>query len=306
MFRKFSLILICIIAGSIFCPACFTRADSLALPPRVLVSAEIISQADTFLIVVKDEVSEITGSFGSVKLHFFRNEDNKDWIAITGAPLNKTPGEYKLSVSVPNKAIFEKNITVVKRSFLETKMVVTKELAQKGYTSKNIINNIINIENKSLAQVLNVITPVSYITKPFVYPVFKVKDVGSLGNIRKSQNYKIQHLGVDLEAPLNTPIYAVNDGKVVFVRGMTNYGNTVIVDHGLGVYSLYLHLNRFDVREGQIIKLGDNIGLSGNTGYSIAPHLHFSITMRGVSVDPLRFIWTTQGIKQNNLLLGDF
>jgi murein DD-endopeptidase MepM/ murein hydrolase activator NlpD len=296
MSNKFRFILISV-AASILLPFCFALADNQYPSPDVFVSSDTLSQGDTLLVVVKNEANEITGRFGSTKLYFFRNESNKDWVAITGISVNKIPEDYKLTINVPGHAVYEKNITIVDRDFPETEMVVSQKLAQKGYTAKNIINNIINSENKTLAKVLNVITPASYINKPFVYPVFKIEDVGSFGNIRRAKNYTIQHLGVDMDAPLNTPIYSVNDGKVVFAKSLRDYGNTLIIDHGLGVYSLYLHLSRFDVSEGQTVKLGDNIGLSGNTGYSIAPHLHFAITIRGVSVDPLEFVWTTQGMK---------
>jgi murein DD-endopeptidase MepM/ murein hydrolase activator NlpD len=116
-------------------------------------------------------------------------------------------------------------------------------------------------------------------------------NVGAFGNIRKSGDVSLQHLGVDLDANTGTPVYAINDGKVTGVlEGLINYGNTVIIDHGLGIFSLYLHLDEFKVSLGQTVKKDDVIGLSGNTGYSIAPHLHFSIKLNGASVDPVKFI----------------
>ncbi|TSD01862.1 MAG: peptidase M23, partial [Parcubacteria group bacterium Athens0714_26] len=72
------------------------------------------------------------------------------------------------------------------------------------------------------------------------------------------------------------------------------YGKTLIIDHGLGIFSLYLHLDEFKVLNGKGVKRGELVGLSGNTGYSISPHLHFSIKANGASVDPLKFIETTK------------
>ena len=97
-----------------------------------------------------------------------------------------------------------------------------------------------------------------------------------------------------MDATTNTLVYAVNDGEVKTTAGLIDYGNTIIIDHGLGIFSLYLHLNTFKVSEGQKVKRGDLIGYSGSTGYSIAPHLHFSIKVGSASVDPLRFVKTTQ------------
>ncbi|MDD5569488.1 MAG: M23 family metallopeptidase [Candidatus Pacebacteria bacterium] len=292
--RKYFLALTFIVAGIIIFPCFVANADNQPIIPDAFVSSERLSQGDTLLIVVKNEPNQISGNLGLVPLIFFRDETGKDWIAITGITLSKTPGMYNLFINVPGKSVFNKNIIILKKDFPITQLLVTQKLVQIGYTAKNVVNNVINNENKILLKVLNVITPISYINKSFIYPVTEIKDVGAFGNIRKSNTYEIRHLGVDLKAPVNTLVYAANDGKVVLVESMWDYGNTVIVDHGLGVYSLYLHLGYFNVKEGQIVKQGDLIGLSGNTGYSITPHLHFSISMRGASLDPLKFIEATQ------------
>ncbi len=79
-----------------------------------------------------------------------------------------------------------------------------------------------------------------------------------------------------------------------FSKELNTYGKTLIIDHGLGIYSLYLHLNKFKVLRGEQVEQGDVVGFSGNTGYSIAPHLHFSVKVNSSSVDPLRFIATIE------------
>ncbi len=267
---------------------------SILAQPDISLSSYNLFQADTLLVVVKNESGQISGNLGTVKMRFFRSENNKDWVSIVGIPINKKPGIYKVIINVPGKAIFKKDISVLKRNFPITKMIITPELEQKGYTPKSIVNNIENKENKMLNQVLNNITKEVYISKPFIYPLSLINIVGPFGDIRASKNYKIQHLGVDLKAAMGTPIYAVNDGKVVFVETMTDYGKTIIIDHGLGVYSLYLHLSDFKVAVGQIVRQGDVIGLSGDTGYVTGPHLHFSMKIRGASIDPLKFIQATQ------------
>jgi murein DD-endopeptidase MepM/ murein hydrolase activator NlpD len=99
-----------------------------------------------------------------------------------------------------------------------------------------------------------------------------------------------------LDAQTGTKVYAVNDGKVVLTYDFIDYGKTIVIDHGLGIFSLYLHLDKFNSQEGQKVKQGDVIAYSGNTGYSIAPHLHFSIKLNGASVDPLNFIEITKNL----------
>ncbi len=292
-YKIFLALLFFTITGFIFFPHT-AKSDNQLPIINVYVSSDNLMQADTLLVVVKNETSKITGKLGTVKMHFLRNEDNKDWVSVVGMPVNKKPGNYKLLISVLGKQPFEKNVQISKRNFPITELVITKELLKKGYTAKKIIKNIEKVENKQLNKILNILTPVAYFTKPFINPLSEINVVGDFGDIRQTKSYKIQHLGVDLKAPLNTPVYAVNDGKVVFIKSLPDYGNTIIIDHGLGIYSLYLHLSEFKVKKGKIVKQQDIIGLSGDTGYAIGPHLHFSIKVRGAALDPLGFIKTTQ------------
>ena len=104
--------------------------------------------------------------------------------------------------------------------------------------------------------------------------------------------YKITkfHAGMDFTAPSGTEIYATGDGTVAKVssskRGM---GNHIIIDHGFGYTSIYAHLDSFNVRAGQKVHRGDVIGFVGNTGMSIAPHLHYEIKLNGTNVDPVNY-----------------
>ena len=128
-------------------------------------------------------------------------------------------------------------------------------------------------------------------SEPFRFPVAApVKVTDSYGITRASGAVTITHEGTDFAAPPGTPIYAVNRGVVKMAQALTAYGNTVVVDHGLGVQSLYLHLSSVSVAPGQTVARGQLIGLSGETGYSEGPHLHLSIKIGGVSIDPLKFL----------------
>lgn len=274
----------------------FRATSALAALPvlDVYVSSSKVMQADTILVAVKNAPEMPTGRIGAVKLRFYQEGNN--WVAVPGIAVNKVSGFYALSVSVPGYKTFTKSIVVFKRKFPVTVLAVTPELKQKGYTAKKIISTIKNEENVLLNKVLQEISTVPYSTKPFIYPLAENMIMGNYGDIRKSGTLKIQHLGVDLKAPLGTNVLAVNDGKVVFEKSLPDYGNTLVVDHGLGVYSLYLHLSQFNVAEGDMVAQGQTIALSGATGYVTGPHLHFSIKMRGASIDPLKFIETTKTV----------
>lgn len=99
-----------------------------------------------------------------------------------------------------------------------------------------------------------------------------------------------RHMGVDIKAEEGTPVRAANDGIVIFAGRLNVRGNTVIIDHGLGVRSHYCHLRSMVVREGDEVSKGDVIGEVGSTGRAIGPHLHWAIEVNGRFVDPVE--WT--------------
>lgn len=98
-----------------------------------------------------------------------------------------------------------------------------------------------------------------------------------------------RHKGQDISAPTGTPIVAPAAGKVVLAASYRKYGNCVVLDHGQGVTSLYLHMSRLAVRRGQSVARGEEIGLVGSTGVSTGPHLHWSVYAQGQAVHPLFF-----------------
>jgi hypothetical protein len=106
--------------------------------------------------------------------------------------------------------------------------------------------------------------------------------------------YKIKkfHYGIDFTAPTSTEIYATGDGTIEKVESShRGYGNSIVIDHGYGVKSLYAHMDRFNVKQGQKVKRGQVIGVVGNTGLSTAPHLHYEVIHRGEKVNPINYFF---------------
>ena len=104
------------------------------------------------------------------------------------------------------------------------------------------------------------------------------------------------HLGYDLASTKASPIAAANAGRVVFAKNLGIYGNCVLIDHGLGLASLYGHLSRIDVAAGDRVAKGDRLGLSGKTGLAGGDHLHFAILVGGSYVDPLEW-WDPKWVR---------
>ena len=130
--------------------------------------------------------------------------------------------------------------------------------------------------------------------------------VGSRFAERRTYRYNGQvidtqvHLGYDLASLKQTPVHAGNAGKVLFAGNLGIYGNAVIIDHGLGLSSLYAHLSSMQVSEGQDVAKGAEIGRTGETGLAGGDHLHFSIQLRGTHVDPVEW-WDPKWL-QNRIL----
>lgn len=258
----------------------------------VSLSATELYQGDTLVIMAKNvpEGEKITGKFNNKSFDFFQFGPEGKLITLLGIDAKQAPGEYSLLVFLSGEQEIEKRIIIKKSNFFVTKIVITPELEEKDLTSSNIEENIATKDGVIIYEVLGGYSPEVYFNQSFVYPLDKIINVGAFGNIRKDGDVTIQHLGVDLDAVEGAPVYAINNGRVVLIEKLTVYGNTIIIDHGLGIYSLYLHLSEFKVAKGEIVQKGELIGLVGNTGWSVGPHLHLSIRVNGASVDPLRFI----------------
>ncbi len=284
-------------------------------PANVYISKENPKQGDTVFIKIKSESDNVAGNFvGSnfdEKLVFYKKSlplqagNLKEWISFLGIDADQKPGDYKINIDFSGEQKITKEIKVAEADFSLAPAATSPDLKQKGYTQEKAVNNIIKNDNPSLKKILSNFTKEPYFTAPFSYPLNSVEKKGfSFGKFIKFAKYRIQHLGVDLKAPKKTEIYSVNDGKVVAVLNLSNYGKTVIIDHGLDIFSLYLHLEEFKVSAGQMVRRGQIIGLSGDTGYSTAPHLHFSMRVGSSRVDPIAFIETTQEINDSPILVS--
>jgi murein DD-endopeptidase MepM/ murein hydrolase activator NlpD len=126
---------------------------------------------------------------------------------------------------------------------------------------------------------------------PFIPPLSSTRRTSFFGDRRvfvytDGRREQSIHGGVDYGVPIGTPVWACADGKVVLARFRIVTGNSVVVEHLPGVYSLYYHLDSTVVSEGQILKAGDPIGKSGVTGLATGPHLHWEIRAAGENTDP--------------------
>jgi len=106
------------------------------------------------------------------------------------------------------------------------------------------------------------------------------------------------HMGYDLASLKQSPVPAANSGTVVFAGPLTIYGNAVVLDHGLGLQTLYAHLSSLAVKDGDAVKKGQELGRTGSTGLAIGDHLHYEVLIHGISVTPLEW-WDGKWIRDH-------
>jgi murein DD-endopeptidase MepM/ murein hydrolase activator NlpD len=146
-------------------------------------------------------------------------------------------------------------------------------------------------EAKDLERIYAVITPQILWTKPFATPVKGQTKGSNFGHRRVFNGQpRAPHAGSDLKATTGTPIQATNRGRLVLAKKLFFTGNRVVVDPGLGIYTIYAHLSRIDVKVNQMVELSQLLGLAGATGRVTGPHLHWGTRIQGARVDPFSLL----------------
>lgn len=209
------------------------------------------------------------------------------WISVIGIPLDVTVGLNEIQIS--NKDAIVKKTFVVK--------------------SKNYQVEHLNIPNKRKVEPLAedmALIETEYLETIKTYDVWEYQELTSLHlsipvhKARRSSPFGLQrimnnvpkspHSGLDLAAANGTKVNCAKDGKVINIGNFFYSGNIVFVDHGQGFITSYCHLNSVAVTKGQVVHKGELIGTVGKTGRATGPHLHWSVSLNGVRVDPELFI----------------
>lgn len=236
---------------------------------------------------------------GKKRFPIFQNPLNaKEYCALVGFSYYEKPATKELYVE------YEKNKSKEKKLFFlhlyagayekETISVDPSKVNPKAPAVKKRIAR----EYTEAMKIYNSVSKKDYLREPFILPL-QSKITSAFGKARVyNGSLKGYHSGTDFRAKMGTPIEAANDGKVVLVKKRFYSGGTVILDHGEGIYTCYFHMSKFKVKEGELVKRGEILGLSGESGRVTGPHLHFSARIKGVQVDPLQLIT----LMNNNIL----
>lgn len=161
-------------------------------------------------------------------------------------------------------------------------------LARRYLTPDKELQKKIDAQRRMLKHVLSLYSHQWYPEGPPVMPLTRYRETTPFGAKRVINGVKVSpHSGVDMAAPTGTPVKAVLPGKVVLTSHLYYTGNTLVIDHGRGLFTLYAHLNSFSVSKGTIVRKGEAIGRVGATGRATGPHLHLGAYVKGTRVDPL-------------------
>ncbi len=273
---------------SLLSPAVAANWAVRAQPPRLLNGAPVL-----FRVKTPAGLDALTASWLGHEIIFSYNASAKTWFALAGVSLETIPGKYALALTGERAGdhtpvTFTRTFAVAAAKYPRIKVELSVE---KKFTEPTPEQQEEIAEGQKIKQdYLNRITPDREWSGRFDAPA--EADISDVFGSQRIFNGVAQspHLGLDFRVPTGTPVAAMNSGTVLLARPLYFEGDFVVIDHGQGLLTLYLHLSEFKVKEGDVVKRGDIIGLSGGTGRATGPHLHVAVRWQGTYLDPARLM----------------
>ena len=259
-----------------------------ATPWRVIAQpVELVNGAPVlFRVKAPKAVNSLQGSWLEHQISFRRGEACACWYAIAGVGLETKPGIYTLSIegttSSGEKLTSSSKLRIAAARYPLSTITVAPQFVEPPKEVEARIQEEQAVKKEAFSKTV----PESDWTGTFDPPT-DTQTSGVFGSARLYNGHKRnQHTGLDFRAPVGTPVHATNSGKVLLARPLYFEGNCVMIDHGQGLISIYMHLSEFKVKEGDQVSKGQLIALSGGTGRSTGPHLHFAVRWQGMYLNP--------------------
>jgi murein DD-endopeptidase MepM/ murein hydrolase activator NlpD len=249
--------------------------------------AQLVNGAPLVIEVVPPvRLTALSAKWLEHEVLFSYDAPTKAWYGIAGVSLETRPGIYSLELkgttSKSAEIAFSKNIPIRAAKYPSITVTVAKRYTEPSKEQLERIH-----QDKTVKQdVFQHTDPERKWSGKFRAPVdVPISDVFGT---RRTFNGKVQsmHQGLDYAAPTGTPVFAVNAGTVLLAGPLYFEGNCVVLDHGQGLLTLYLHLSEIKVKQGERIARRQEIGLSGGTGRATGPHLHLAVRWQGVYLNP--------------------
>jgi murein DD-endopeptidase MepM/ murein hydrolase activator NlpD len=233
--------------------------------------------------------AQVDGDWMGRKIEFFPGRGGM-WFALAGVDVEGAVGPSTLRISVRLNGggvrDLSRSVEIHAAHYRTSSLTVAPEFVAPGPEALKEIEAEVQLK----ARVFATSAPEPLWTGRFRAPV-AAAPTDSFGT-RRTFNGKLAsiHKGMDFRAPVGTPVHAANSGLVVLARQLYYEGNCVAIDHGLGLYTISMHLSRIDVREGQRVAKGERLGVSGATGRVTGPHLHWAVQWEGAYLDPAKLL----------------
>ncbi len=289
-----------------------TRAEAAIISYKLLTKMGIITNASLSENIILSKTTLTQGDLLKITVyHAFEISLDQDlypdfkWYDAGGVmegyiPTNysTSPGVYSLKfTNNETGATSTREIEVVQRKFRVQNLTVDTSVESSTRTDDAYTEYY-----KYFYPSRDVSSPVKYYTEPFLLPT-KGRLTTEFGESRyvngSLTNYR--HAGIDIATPRNTEVLSTNAGKVMLSMPLVLTGNSIVVDHGEGLFSVYFHLDKLHVTEGEMVERGQLIAEVGSTGFSTGPHLHFTMSYYRFNIEPGYMIYG-QSITKNNYL----
>ncbi len=239
-----------------------------------------------FRVTTPKSIRTLAGNWLGHDVTFSFDASGRVWFALAGVSQETKPGSYRLELHAETRAgealSFEKTITVVGQRYPRVLLKVPGR-----YTAPSPEDQRQIAQDKEVkAETFKTITPDREWKGSFAPPVNA--EISDIFGVERVFNGTVQstHQGLDFRVPTGTEVAAVNSGRVILARALFFEGNCIVIDHGQGLLTLYLHLSKFLVKEGEDVSKGQAIGVSGGTGRATGPHLHLAVRWQGVYINP--------------------
>ena len=295
MRRASALVKMSAVVSLAVCPTAASPADTIACSKglELELSTREPAQGEIVVVTVKGEPhAELRASWSGRKLHFWKNvADDGTQFTLLGVDLRSNPGTYPLTVdarlSSGESVGCSTDLAVRDGGFPVQRLTVDNKYVE--LSSEDIARS--RRETNQLLRIFRATTSAPLWDGGFQLPLENAKASGSFGKRRiLNDQPRSPHSGEDFSVPAGTPVHSPQRGRVVFASDLFFTGNTLVVDHGLGLYTFYAHLETMAVEAGVMVVAGELLGRVGSTGRVTGPPLHWAARLNDTRVDPLDLV----------------
>lgn len=262
-----------------------TATDRVSLTPAVVENG-----SPELIRVSAPADANVEGDWLGQKLEFFRGRAGPAWYALAGVDVDGAdgPSTLRIRTQAANGGALDlsRSVEIHPAHYRTGTLTVAPKFVEPAPGELARIKAEVDLKAKVFA---------ASATEPLWSGDFRAPVTAAATDsfgTRRVFNGKLDsvHKGMDFRAAAGTPVRAGNSGVVVLARPLYYEGNCVVIDHGLGLFTISMHLSRIDVHEGQHVSLGERIGLSGATGRVTGPHLHWAVRWQNAYLDPAKLL----------------